>query len=370
MKPTLYKMVIEPLRNDLLLRYLERMEYWRGELNSKIVEVPTYVDPRLIPDDLLQYAKDLVGWTDDTGITSSLTARELRKLITLAIPIWKQKGTELGLVNLARLLTGKNVIYANWFWFRWILGETGLWEEQAGSDPWILGGEISDYGEYYSNLRVMDSPDLDHTLLERVVEIERPFNERIELVYLDFLDWFNEDLRYWSHEVGGAEGYLDAVNHRMVIPATGRERIDVSWITGWNYFVAVASARRITDPTTDVFRMRFYVQDLDNCYIAELRPNGVRIIERNGGVETVLVTTTKVFLAEQYKLRVEVREWKTTGIHIRVFIDVNLEAEDYINPPLWTSGGIEIENQNAANDVETDNVEVFETPLEYVLIGP
>jgi phage tail-like protein len=364
-------MIIEPLRNDLLERFLERPEYWRDEIKAKIAEVVEYPDPRTCPDDRLIYLKDLVGWTDDLGITDGLSAADLRKLVRLAIPIWKQKGTELGLVNLARLLTGKNVIYGNWFYFRWILGETGLWEEQAGSDPWILGGEISDYGEYWSNLRVMDSPDLDHGLLESAIAIERPVNERIELVYLDMLDWFNEDLRYWSHEVVGKEGYIDTTNHRFVIPAGGRERIVVPWISAWQYMVSIVSARRPTAPSTaDTFRLRFHVQDVDNCYIAQIKPGGIELIRRLASVESTLASIAGSFHAVQYKLRVETFDTGGGTIKIRIYIDANLEIEHTLAAPSFTSGHIEIENPNGANDIEADNVEVFEKDLEYVVIGP
>jgi phage tail-like protein len=372
MKPSLVKMIIEPLRNDLLTRYLERPDYWRGRIDDKIAEVPGYVDPRECPDEFLQYLKDLVGWTDDLGVTGSLDAVDLRKLITLAIPVWKAKCTEIGLVDLARLLTGKNVVFANWFYFRWILGETGLWEEQAGSDPWILGGDLTSYDEYWSNLRVMDSPDLDHDLLETVVEIERPSNERIEVVYLDFLDWFNEDLRYWTHEVGGAEAYLDETTHRMVIPATGRELITIPWITDFKDATAIVSARRPNDPTVDSFRLRFYVQDVNNCYIAEINPTSLNLISRVGGVESIVATVAKNFFAPQYKLRVGTFEDDPApgSLRIKVYVDIDLEIDYTTAAPSFVKGDIAIENPNAAADIEADNVEVWERPLEYIVVGP
>ncbi len=372
MKPRLERMIIEPLRTDLLRRFLERPDYWRDRIDAKIAEVPTFIDPRTCPDEYLKYLKDFVGWSDELGITGDLDATSIRKLITLAIPVWKQKGTEIGLVNLARLLTGKNVVFANWFYFRMILGETGLWEEQAGSDPWILGGELTDYDEYWSNLRVMDSPDLDHDLLETAVGIERPSNERIELVYLDFLDWFNEDLRYWTHEVGGAEGYLDTTNHRMIVPATGRELITIPWLASWQSHVAIVSARRPVDPTTDIFRLRFYVQDVNNCYIVELRPGELRLIERVAGVEVVVDASVKPFHAPQYKLRVETfPNLPGAGdLLVRVYVDADLEIAFPASPGAFLSGKIAIENPNAAAVIEVDNVEVWEKPLEYIVIGP
>jgi phage tail-like protein len=373
--PSLYKMIVEPLRNELLERFFDRPEYWRDQLAAKIIEVPTYIDPRTCPDEFLIYLKDLVGWTDDVGITSDLSDRDLRKIITLAIPIWKQKGTEFGIVNLARLLTAKNVIFGSWFYFRWILGETGLWEEQAGSDPWILGGEVTSYDEFWSNLRVMDSPELDHDLLEDVIAIERPTNERIEIVYLGMLDWFNEDLRYWTSQVVGKEAILDDVNHRMVIPGTGREQITVPWITSWQYFVSLASARRPVDTSADSYRVRFYVQDVDNCYIVEIKTDStLNLIERVSGGEIIKASSTGSFGASQYKLRIETIDGVpgATYITIRVYLDADLEIEWEVKKSAlaFSSGAIEIENPNATNNIETDNVEVWEKPLEYVLIGP
>lgn len=105
----------------------------------KIEEIKTLNNPALIREDLLKYLKDHVGLTSElNNITKDLTTNELRKLIMLAVALWKQKGLEVGYRNIVRLFTGKGSRTFNWFDFRWIAGEKALGSEMLGDDAWLI----------------------------------------------------------------------------------------------------------------------------------------------------------------------------------------------------------------------------------------
>lgn len=81
-----------------------------GEFQNTLVSVrgfPDLNDPDRLPDsmlDLYLLSKGFRTGTDFPGIT--LTAKEKRKLAKLAIPLYRQKGTASGIVNIIRLILG------------------------------------------------------------------------------------------------------------------------------------------------------------------------------------------------------------------------------------------------------------------------
>ncbi len=117
------------------------------DTQSKIVKVVELIDPAKTPDDTVKFLKDHVGFTKELdSITQGLTTDELRKLIVLAVPLWRQKGLEIGYKNIVRLFTGAGSRVFNWFDFRFIIGEKALGEEQLGEDSWLIstpGVELS-----------------------------------------------------------------------------------------------------------------------------------------------------------------------------------------------------------------------------------
>lgn len=83
--------------------------------------------------------KDHVGFTKELdNVTRDISDDDLRKLISLAIPLWREKGLELGYKDIVKVFTGKSVRIFNWFDFRFILGEQAIGEEQLGEDAWFI----------------------------------------------------------------------------------------------------------------------------------------------------------------------------------------------------------------------------------------
>lgn len=142
----IYKFLHKPLRDIdrkdgrlFLERFLQGAQAEFEAMQGRIDTLSTLNNPATIRADLLQYLKDHVGFTSElNNITNDLNENDLRKLITLAVALWKQKGTEPGYANIVRLFVGKSARIFNWFDFRFIVGEKAFGEEQLGEDSWFI----------------------------------------------------------------------------------------------------------------------------------------------------------------------------------------------------------------------------------------
>lgn len=124
---------------NFLERFMLGMQSQFEDAQTKINQVMQLLDARRVPANALRYLKDHVGFTKELDyITQGLTDDEIRKLIILAVPLWRQKGLELGYKNVIRLFTGAGSRIFNWFDFRLIVGEKSLGEEQLGEDSWLI----------------------------------------------------------------------------------------------------------------------------------------------------------------------------------------------------------------------------------------
>lgn len=140
----IYKFIHKPIRvEDQLVgrqfveRYVLGMQRQFEEAMAKIDKLTQLYDPAKTPQPRL--LKDIVGFTKELDqITNDISDADLRKLITLAVALWKQKGLEVGYKNIIRLFTGKNSRVFNWFDFRYIVGEQGLAQEELGEDSWFI----------------------------------------------------------------------------------------------------------------------------------------------------------------------------------------------------------------------------------------
>jgi len=122
-------------------RFLTGPQFIFEDNQDRIELIKTILNPALTRADLLQFLKDHVGFTKElNNITNDLGENDLRKLISLAVALWKQKGTEPGYINIVRLFTGKSARVFNYFDFRWIVGETQFGESQLGDDPFLISG--------------------------------------------------------------------------------------------------------------------------------------------------------------------------------------------------------------------------------------
>lgn len=125
--------------DNFLERFLTGPQAMFEQISAKREELKNIKNPAKTRADLLVYLKDHVGFTKElNNITQDLTEADLRKLISVGIPIWNEKGTEPGYQDIVRIFTGKSVRVFNWFDFRLIVGEKAFGEEQLGEDSWLI----------------------------------------------------------------------------------------------------------------------------------------------------------------------------------------------------------------------------------------
>ncbi len=142
----MFRMLLKPIRDadqkeggGFLERFLTGPQTIFEDMQAKIKELPDIMNPAKTRADLLVYLKDHVGFTKElNNITNGLSESDLRKLISLGVAMFKQKGTDKGYANIVRLFTGKSARIFNYFDYRFIVGETALGEEQLGEDAWMI----------------------------------------------------------------------------------------------------------------------------------------------------------------------------------------------------------------------------------------
>lgn len=151
----MYKFLHKPIREAdrlqgalFLERFLQGPQYIFEDTQEKILTLRHINNPATTREDLLFYLKDHVGFTIElSNITNGISTNDLRKLISLGVALWKQKGTEPGYANIIRLFTGKTARIFNYFDFRLIVGEKAFGEEQLGEDSWLISVPGIEYTE-------------------------------------------------------------------------------------------------------------------------------------------------------------------------------------------------------------------------------
>jgi phage tail-like protein len=375
--PLLYRALIRPIReadyedgNEFLRRFYIGIQNNFNTIADMIASVWDVHDPEKCPSDLLKYLKDIVGWDADFDyITDGLTVGDLRKLIQLAIPFWKERFSEVGIINAIRLLTGRSAVLYNWFYFRAVLGEVFLSEEQQGYDFWLIGGGVTYFDEFHSQVRLMENGSLDRRLVLDLVGLERVSSERIEVAVVDFLDQFDLDRSKWS-TLAGTAASIDTTNKVFSIPSGTDEKALMASDTHDNYVVL----HRFKLGTGSVLYTRFYVTTWSpaDLYEVEVKLDNVKLTRYVGGTPTVVANVSipplgwRLLEGLWYKLRTScVREGSNN--RIKVYIDGNLVVS-VADPPGPTLGFVAIGARTAA--LEVDNVEVFRVPLRLAEIGP
>jgi len=124
---------------ELLLRWLASEQSEFEDTYARIKTLLTFPDPEICPAEALPYLRWIVGLTAKLdGVIGDISEADLRRLISVAVRMWKLKGTEKGLANTLRALTTRTARILNWFFFRIILGEAELGRAELSVDPWLL----------------------------------------------------------------------------------------------------------------------------------------------------------------------------------------------------------------------------------------
>lgn len=387
----LYDALVQPLRqmdrdqgNLLLQRFLKGAQAIRDErIETEIESLYDQIKPDKVRSDIVEHLKAIVGFTAHLrGITDRLTETQLRRLIQVSVPLWNQRHTERGLINVVRLLTGRTAFVTTWFGYRNLLGETGILEDQlaAGGDNWIIGGSISTYDEYWSNIRVMDDGTLDELLLIDICRLMRPLGERMEIFLNDFLDKFDGELDKWTRTAGATDPTINT-DGEMVVPAGVEVAPTIPILTADAQHVNYNLVSKFKlDAAASKFIARWYMDAAaGHRYDLEISTTSPRLLLRRyiAGAPTTLYSgdpaAVSLVAGTWYKLRITTNNVGGDR-HIQVFIDSNkvipTAGDALIDTPgggtpsagpyrFATSGGI----------VYQDNVESWRNPARFATIG-
>ncbi len=385
--PTLYDMIIKPYRDmdadGLLQRFLERPQYHLEQLQAIIERLPDLDDPAKCPDDLLQYYKDEFGFTSDLRyITDDLAPLELRKLISLAIPLWRMKGTASGLRAICKILTGHNPIYRDWFWYRPLASEgEGIWVGAA--EEGLDGYSVFDSGENISVLKLVDDGNLNETMLVHLIQLIRPMNETIVVRLMDFMDTFTDSPDRWERLEGSPVPTID--EGELVVPPGAISKAMIMSVAP-----EIMNAYDIEhtvefEDAADVHEVRWltvYNDPLTNGYLRlRLSPTSPHVV-----IDEVVIGVgeTSIYSADllggivltpgvRAGVRIETSVSAVDDPYFKVYVDNVLQ---YATPDAGYNGtfhaGSVVIAAPVANtgNVRLDNFEIWRTPSRFASIGP
>lgn len=382
----IYFMLSEGLRQidekqgqGLMKRLLARHDSQYQFTLASIQALRELHNPNLAPADLLEFLQWHVGFTSELeDITRNLDPINRRRLIILAIPLWKQKGTEAGLISVVRLLTGQTPAYQNWFDLRFIVGEYA-----AGDAPFITGGDITYYDEYTSYITLMDDGSLDPTLLAKLVDLERPTGERIGITILDFLDLFEDGQRNRWRTIEGTQAAVDSSDGTLEIPVGTWEDSVVPAVPHDSLSEYTSLHQFNLGAEGNIHVVRWYYSETTERYYQlevtdDFATHGFNLrLTRFGTVPEVLHSAAfagSLSIVPGYPYTLQIETTATVSpdaVQITVLVEGNHQFgysdEDYE----FTAGSFGVYNDagsSAANKI--DNVQIWRPPLRFALVGP
>lgn len=380
-RESIYTMLTEGTRQideqqgaELLKRIVEGMDPLYFKTFDIIDDLSNTFIPAKCNPVILPYLAAQVGFGPDlSGIIANLNTITLRRLISLAVTMWKEKGTPAGLKGIIRGMTGISPEYLDWFDMRWIVGETEIGESGGGTDSWMIGGLSSEYDEYVSLLSLMDDGTLDRQLLLDLVGLVRPVSEYIEISIFDFLDVFGGgSRRKWSTYVGAPA----VVESEKLVVTDGTIEIPLITVVDpllmEDYYVSVLATF-----SESVLVIHIYANE-SKYYEVKVSPYGVggswhSVLTRfDTDGETVLATEEipdGMDIVQDYPYTIEVSA-RNQGTDTRIFVSVdNVYVIDVIDSSAtFNKGGVRIGAE--IGTVLVDNVRVWRSPMRYAIVGP
>ena len=339
--------------------------------HAKLHRVTQLQDPRLCVPEVLKYLKANVGFTPDLDyLTANLDEAGLRKLIALAVAMWKEKGTKDGIINMVRAFTGRPAMMKDWFEYIWLVGVNGqLWNGNYLVAPWIIGGQYGLMAEYLSGIRIEKDPTSpeDREVIRGLLDLIRPVQENFEVAYPDFLEIW-ESVDRWS----ALAGSIEVVESKGDALITGPAEIECLWAPATSEFhVNTNVAAAVPAGSGAIFEYMFMAADPLNGYvlrIAQSPTNRVYLYQRIGGVDVALQFVNLPNLLDPayfYGVQVTATQTLLGQTRIRVAIDGHPTID--VTDPTYNIGNHYLIAVTADRFL-TEFYEAFDLPLlvEYI----
>lgn len=370
------------------LRYTDvEQAFWLGVLKGP-ARIEAYLDARAAalreaaykgaeaPAAIIRQLAATVGLGPDLPIVAELTEDELRRLLSVAVALWKQKGTDTSWRSVLSYLAPTRVLILDWFHHRTIEGSS--LELHLIPEPGTAPGGNYDYPEFVTDLWIVDPNEIfDLERLGRVLTLFRAANERINFYRAAFVEDLRQGVQLWEVETPADGRYSSA---RVALVARDNCRFvcnpddhpDLSTVLGYHVF----------------WRLGFEVEgelwvgltgtDLENGYKIRLipgDPSGLVTVSRVvGGVAIVIGSgATPGALVEGYRYRWSVDVDRSPG---KVLLRVRLEADEIValedtnaNRYFWGRWGWGA-GDAVDTEAELDAVLVFVRGVVPLRIGP
>ena len=255
----IYKFIHKPIRvedqlkgRQFVERYTLAFQRQFEQIIDRINTLPQLYDPALTTQPRL--LKDIVGFTSELDkITNDISDEDLRKLISLAVALWKQKGLEIGYKNIIRLFTGKNSRVFNWFDFRYIVGEQGLSQEELGEDSWFIS--VPNAVEAISPGNVIYYLSFEGNFRDRSLK-------PMDAIPHGFFDFFD------NGPVSGSDQYAHIFDGGFLeVPNTSKLKLDTSFTVEFFFRTTAAGQMTLINKTNPSGRGFSINLDADNDQI-------------------------------------------------------------------------------------------------------
>lgn len=285
-------------------------------LDARTRKLSNLLDPSTCPDTVVAHLAAIVGVGLDLGAANAASTAELRKLIPVAVSLWKVKGTRWSWRSICAALAGSRALILDWFYLRTVTGNPARVHVLPG--PGGAVGSSYDYPEHVTDLWIHD-PDGNApiALLARFLDVLRGVGERINLRAANMVDDLGAGAAKWTGSGAGSSSY-DAATWELSTLGIYELEADLDGLEDtWSDYRATFRLR-----VTAAGVLRFYYESAALHYHVAIDQvaNTVELFRVIGGVPTsVGVASTSIVGAFDYMWSVEV--WEAAGTVIKVIKD-------------------------------------------------
>lgn len=268
-------------------------------LATRAERLAQLLDPTEAPDDTVRHLGGLVGLGTDLGAANAATVAQLRKLIPVAVELWKRKGTIPSWRAASASLVGSRSVILTWFYFRTVEGSSAMVHTIPGVG---LAGGFYGTPEYVADLWVQD-PDgtADLTILARFLDELRPANERINLYRCYHLDdggagaaqWAGSGSGSWSYDAEAWE--LSTVDSYEL--AQDLDGYELAPWDAWGVAPGYLATLRLAVTGQAVVRVFRSSTALGWWFLLNQAAGSVSLYRRIAGVDTLITTVARPLAA-------------------------------------------------------------------------